>query len=296
MSLPNFLCIGAPKSGTTSLFEILKQHPEICVSSFKEPHFFDNNINWDKGLAWYEESYFSNVKNNVVGEFTPTYLSNKDSAKRIKDTLSKNVKFIVLLRNPVDRAYSHYLHSKRDELEDLTFIDSLLNEEDRLAKCRGNNDEISFTKYSYIYQGLYSDHIKIYLRYFPIEKFHFVLFDDFLKNRKETINKILKFLNVSTNVDLDLNIFSNKASVARSTILKKFMKKQTIFSKTLKLLIPSLKLRQQIRNLIHSTNNKETSKKPLTLKEKDFCFKNYFSKQISDLEKILNINLDIWKL
>ena len=99
MSLPNFICLGAAKSGTTTLYEILKQHPEIGVSSFKEPHFFDNDINWNRGVDWYKRTYFSKIENKKIkGEFTPTYLSSNSSAKRIKTTMGDNIKFIILLR------------------------------------------------------------------------------------------------------------------------------------------------------------------------------------------------------
>ena len=95
MSLPDFICLGAAKSGTTTLYEILKQHPEIVVSSFKEPHFFDNDTNWDRGIDWYKEAYFSRIGNKKIkGEFTPTYLSSNSSAKRIKSTIGNNIKFI----------------------------------------------------------------------------------------------------------------------------------------------------------------------------------------------------------
>ncbi len=296
LSLPNFLCIGAPKSGTTSLFDILKQHPEIGLSSFKEPHFFDNDSNWKQGVDWYENNYFAKLDNNVIGEFSPTYLSQIACPLRIKNTLGTDVKFIVLLRNPVERSYSHYLHTKRDEYEDLGFIDAILSEEERLKKSNVKNDFISFSRFSYIYQGCYAQHINNYLRYFPIAQFHFVLFDDFVNRRQETINKILAFLNVSEDITLELNISSNQASAARSIMLKKFMKKKSLVSKLLKLLIPSLVLRQRLRNRIHAKNNKPISKTPLTYDQRKFCYKNYFSEQIADLEKILERNLDIWKL
>ena len=127
---PNLMCIGATKSATTTLFEILRQHSKIGVSSFKEPHFFDNIINYDKGFDWYLMSYFSYLKDEeVIAEFTPTYLSCKSAPERMHKLLGPDIKFLVILRNPIDRAYSHYLHTKRDQHEDLSFIDAIKNEE-----------------------------------------------------------------------------------------------------------------------------------------------------------------------
>ena len=297
MSLPNFLCIGAPKSGTTSLFEILKQHPEIGLSSFKEPHFFDNNVNWEKGLDWYKKNYFSGLEScKSIGEFTPSYLSNSVCVSRINKTLGSNVKFIVLLRNPIDRAYSHYLHTKRDEYETLSFLESLEKEEKRLDDYIKNKDDISFARYCYKYSGMYALHLKNYLKEFEKKQFCVILFDDFVNQREETIKKILIFLDVNLNVDLNIDIRINPASKARSTQLKKFMAQKSFFRTLLKFMVPSLEFRQRIRNKIHEKNNKEASKTSLTQMERYFCYHNYFKKDINELEKMLNINLNAWKI
>ena len=295
MSLPNFLCIGAPKSGTTSLFEILKQHSEIGLSSFKEPHFFDNDLNWDQGVNWYKRSYFLGLDKSVIGEFTPSYLSKNVCPLRIKQTLGDNVKFIVLLRNPVERAYSHYLHTLRDEHETLSFLEALKQEEERLKDFHNKKDDISYARFCYLNSGMYATHLKLYLDHFDKKQFCIILFDDFINTRKETINKILSFLNVSRDVNLELDILTNQASKARSVKLKKFMKKKSFLRKLLKFMIPSLEFRQRIRNKIHEKNNKASIKTSLTKQERDFCYHNYFENDINELEKMLNINLNTWK-
>ena len=104
MSLPNFICLGAAKSGTTTLYDILRQHPEIYISTFKEPHFFDIPENYKNGIDWYEKNYFKNADKRVIPEFTPSYFFDKESPKRIFNDLGDKVKFVVLLRHPVDRA------------------------------------------------------------------------------------------------------------------------------------------------------------------------------------------------
>jgi len=297
MSLPNFLCIGSPKSATTSLFEILKQHPEIGLSSFKEPHFFDTDANWNNGKDWYEKSYFSALESKKsIGEFTPSYLASKICASRIKETLVSDVKFIVLLRNPTDRAYSHYLHTKRDEYENLSFLDALEIEEERLKENIGNKDDISFTRFCYKFSGMYALHLKNYLSKFDENQFCIVLFDDFVNKREEVIKRILTFLDVDLNVSLNIDIKVNPASKARSIQLKKFMTQKSFFRTLLKFMIPSLEFRQRIRNKIHGKNNKVSSKDSLTQTERDFCYHNYFKDDINELEKMLNINLKKWKL
>ena len=293
---PNFMCIGAVKSATTSLYEILKQHPLISVSSFKEPHFFDNSKNYQKGKQWYLKSYFSNIeRSQAIGEFTPTYLSSSLSPKRILATFGSSIKFIVLLRNPIDRAYSHYLHTKRDEYEKLGFIDALINEKDRLNQFNKSEDDISFSRFSYAYQGQYAKHINNYLDYFSIDQFHFILFDDFITNRKKIIQQILFFLGIEDNYKLDINISSNESSVARSKRVKQLIKNDSIIKRAAKKIIPSLVLRQKIRNIIHASNNKVQTKTRLLSDERKFVYTNFFEQEIEILEKVLNLNLNNWK-
>ena len=83
MSLPNFMCIGAAKSGTTTLYDILKQHPEIFIPAFKEPHFFDIPENYNNGIELYERNYFRKADNRIIADFTPSYFFEKEAPKRI---------------------------------------------------------------------------------------------------------------------------------------------------------------------------------------------------------------------
>ncbi len=294
--LPNFLCIGAPKSGTTSLYNILQQHPEIGMSSFKEPHFFDNRDNWLRGVKWYSSTYFSSLKQNMIGEFTPSYLANEFAAKRIKETLGENVKFIVLLRNPVDRAYSHYLHSKRDLFEKESFLGSLQLEHDRLKKFRENGDDVSIAKFCYVHSGKYSLHFKEYLNFFNRKQFCIILFDDFINDTPNSVLKILNFLNVDSSIKLDCNFKSNVASIAKSKTLKKLMKQDFFIKKFLKRIITSSSLRQKIRNKIQAVNNKPADVEPLTDEHRLICYEKYFKSDIEKLEENLLINLKKWKL
>ena len=104
MNLPNVLCIGAAKSGTTTLYDLLSKHPDLYVPSFKEPHYFDLSSNYRNGIEWYNRLYFNGVKQEqVIMDFTPSYLYEKKSPELIFKSLGKEVRFLVLLRNPVDR-------------------------------------------------------------------------------------------------------------------------------------------------------------------------------------------------
>ena len=286
---PNFMCIGAAKSATTSLFDILKQHPLISVSSFKEPHFFDIPSVYENGLEWYEKTYFSGIKEEKwIGDFTPTYLFDSDAPKRILDTLGKDVIFIVILRNPVDRAYSHYLHSKRDEHETLSFFDALKNEENRADK----KDYLSYLRMSYIAQGMYHKMLNRYFRFFSKENFLILNFEEeFVAQRERTMSKIHNFLSLKKE-DIIFNLSSNKASKARFIWLKRIMKKTGWWRVVIKSFIPSLKIRQIIKNRIQMANISTFSPPKLSKKEKQHIYNSYFKEDVQQLEKLLSMQMN----
>jgi len=127
-SLPNFLCAGAAKCGTTSLHAILAEHPQIFLPQRKEIHFFENNGNYSKGLDWYSK-YFKNAnEKKVIGEITADYMFFDYVPERIIEALGKNIKIIFMLRNPVDRSYSEYLFNVRRGFFKGTFEEAIQNE------------------------------------------------------------------------------------------------------------------------------------------------------------------------
>ena len=284
MSLPNFMCIGAAKSGTTSLYDILRQHSEIYLPSFKEPHFFDIPSVYNNGLDWYKEMYFSKVKEEFcIGDFTPTYFFEKQAAKRIYDNLGEHVKFIIILRDPVDRAYSHYLHSKRDLHEDLTFIEALEKESERMSQ----GDYLSRLRFSYVLQGMYFHMLEEYLKFFKKENFLILSFEDeFIAKREETINRIFSFLELDYQF-LNININSNRASQPRFRFMKKIMKDHGLIRNIIKQLVPSLITRQIIKNTIQKLNLKPYSPLPLSIENKKIIFDKYFKEDIFKLEKLI---------
>ena len=285
MSLPNFMCIGASKSGTTSLYDILKQHSDIFLPSFKEPHFFDIPSVYQNGIEWYKKTYFQSLKNEkCIGDFSPTYLFDEHAPERILNDLGVNVKFIIILRNPVDRAYSHYLHSKRDQHENLSFKEALFLEKERFSK----KDYLSYLRFSYTAQGMYCQMLIRYFKFFPRDNFLIINFEEeFVNQRGGTINRILNFLDLE-NEEFDINISSNKASKAKSTLLKKVMKKTGWWRVLIKRMIPSLKIRQIIKNRIQRANITTFTPSKLSSLEKKELFNLFFKDDVDKLELLLN--------
>ena len=295
MSLPNFMCLGAAKSGTTTLYDILRQHPDLYIPSFKEPHFFDIPENYKNGIKWYEKTYFKNAHQKIVADFTPSYFFDEEAPKRIFESLGGELKFVVILRNPLDRAYSHYLHSKRDLYEKQDFGEALKLESSRLQQYQNQADYLSYLRHSYIHQGLYSKMLKRYLQYFSLDNFLFINFEDeFLQEKDLTIQKVLHFLEIDSSILLNIDIRSNPASKERSKFLKRMMKKTGWWRVILKKMIPSLKIRQIIKNRIQRANISVFNPPKLTQIQRHNIYNSYFSRDVHDLSVLLNRDFSNW--
>jgi hypothetical protein len=172
-TLPAFIIIGAQKAGTTSLYKYLRQHPNIVPALKKEVKFFD--CNYDLGLDWYRSHFPYHSKLNgqkMTGEASPHYLFHPLAARRIANVLPE-VKLIALLRNPVERAYSHYQLNVRRGREPLSFEQAIDKEEERLQGMREKilaGEDIplyNFLHYSYLAKGIYADQLQYWFAQFP---------------------------------------------------------------------------------------------------------------------------------
>ena len=287
MSLPNHMFIGAAKSATTTFFDILKKHEDIFVPKFKEPHFFNIDENYLKGLDWYKKTYFKDINNeSIIIDFTPTYLYYKLCAERIFDSLGPNVKFVIILRNPVDRAYSHYNHSKRDGHEVSSFEDAIKLENERIEKFRDKNDFLSELRCSYISQGLYFKMISAYLKYFDLNNFFIINFEsEVVLNLDQTLLKLSKFLKLDLS-NLDYEIHSNKSGKPKYKLLQNIITNNNLFRKILKILVPQ-KQRQIIRNKIKNFNKEDFVYLQLSEEKRRQLFEKYFRKDIMKLENLI---------
>jgi Sulfotransferase domain len=179
MSLPNFLGIGAQRSGSTWLHELLTTHPDVYVpSKRKELNFFDTN--YDKGLAWYE-SFFPPQEEvgryQAVGEITPDYIYYPVAVERIAQVLP-GVRLIVILRNPVNRAFSQYSKMVRDDNCQLSFEEALEQEPELIKR------------------GFYSEALREYLRRFGKEHVLVLIFEESTEDLVKTKHDLASFLNV----------------------------------------------------------------------------------------------------
>lgn len=198
---PDFVIIGGQRCGTTSLYHYLTKHQSIKKALTKEIHYFD--LNYHKGENWYL-SHFpfkSPMNNKITGEASPYYLYHPRVPELMKK-LMPDVKIIVLLRNPIDRAFSHYHHSEKNNDENLSFEQAIQSEEARLKdeeeKIIKDINYYSYNhhRYSYKSRGIYINQIKRWLKFFPLEQTLILKSEDLYTDPNKELNKTLSFLNL----------------------------------------------------------------------------------------------------
>lgn len=293
MRAANLFCIGCPKSGTTTLFKILCQHSQIHTPKFKEPFFF-NNSNYQNGIDWYAKTYYDDIKNEKwVLDFTPSYLYSDEALFRINEySKGKDLKFIVMLRNPVERAYSHYLHTLRDGLEDLDFNDAIQAESERLLNYE--NNLLSQLKYSYIYQSLYHKHLSKYFESFGRNNFFVINYDSQLLDKSEfklMISDLQNFLEIKIE-NLNIEIKENSASESRFKILQTLVNSNGLHKRLARLLFKSKINRQILINKFRKLNEKKMVKKDLEAEIKKNLYEKYFHADVLKLESLLEKKLN----
>jgi hypothetical protein len=196
--LPDFLIIGAQKAGTTALYAYLRRHPRITGPSWKEVSFFDRH--YARGEAWYRGNFPNNLRaRGLVGEASPSYLFHPLAPQRVA-ALVPQAKLIALVRDPVDRAFSHYQHEVALGREPLSFEDALRAEEERLQGEveRLLADPCYFSRpwwdYTYQSRGRYAEQLERWLAVFPRHQLLIVPSEDLLAEPERTHARVLEFL------------------------------------------------------------------------------------------------------
>lgn len=290
--LPNFLCIGAQKAGTSSLYNLLKQHPDIYLPE-KELHFFDKKTEYEQGKTYYEQNFEGHNGEKIIGEFTPDYSVYSYCPKRIKETLGKNIKIIFILRQPVKRAYSQYNHykvlgSERSE----SFEDVLsLNEQEKIASEYESWDNPKY----YVGRGLYFEQLNRYLEEFDESNILIVLFEDLISRTGVELKKIQQFLDLSPHKNFELNN-SNQTQIPKNKVSKNLLhlSRRSASIKIInvfKSLIPNSLFKKLKKTFFTSLRNLPEK---LDDKKVNELTNTYFLKDIKKLENRLDIDLKIW--
>lgn len=199
-TLPNFIIIGVKRCGTTTLYEQLSEHPCIEKSAHDNLGFFNNNF--ELGLNWYRSHFVTNSKKRQIekkyGKFTTydvtsSYIQNKQTAENIFKTLP-NVKLILILRNPSDRAYSEYNQNIIDENESRDFEELIKKEIEEIENTSDENLKFCSDKINLVKKGIYIKQVLPWLKIFPREQILIISTEELGEKTDETYNKIFRFL------------------------------------------------------------------------------------------------------
>lgn len=291
MILPNFFIIGAPKAGTTTLYNYLKQHPQVYMCSIKEPHFFSYGCdkkpttklsfvsNWED----YQTLFQKVSKQTAIGEASTSYFYHPRAAERIHHYLP-NAQLIAILRNPAESTYSKFLmdyrwqfdiHSQRDPLED--FIQAI--------------EQSPTIKES----GLYYKKLQGYLSLFKKNKLKVCLFEDLKKAPNVLLQDIFKFLEIDENfcVNKSISVY-NTGGIPKNRIVYNFLNKlRKTFNTTLSPFVPE-NFQKPIYNFYFSLRNLNLTKPPLLPLERRQQLIKIYREDILQLQDFLQRDLSSW--
>jgi len=201
---PNFFLIGAPKCGTTTLWKCLKSHSKIFMCTPKEPHYFSRLSRGDPERAWedYIDLFRGATDEPVVGEASTSSLMKPESASYIYDRIGEEVYLLAILRDPVERAFSHYLHFVRAGAEHDTFEEAIRKEEKRLE----NGTPVT---HAYRNLGMYGSRLAPFYEYFGSDRIKVVLFEDFIDRPGDILREIGHFLGIDASFDVEKGLQEN---------------------------------------------------------------------------------------
>lgn len=303
--LPNFIIVGTGKSGTTALYEHLKAHPEVYMSPVKETNFFalegkpiePNEADPDQLFHypwsvnnWFNyKGLFQKVKNEkAIGEVSPMYLYSPLAAQNIKKRLP-NTKIIAILRNPVDRLYSRYMHLARERREpSADFADSL------------DQQSIWWKRNDLVQEGFYHTHLSRYYAQFDESQIRVYLYEDLRKEPLKVIQDIYQFIGVDANFEPDLSAEYNVSGRIKNPFYDKLIGQNSVIKAGIKKVSPALSKTiiksERLKKYVNRLRKSNLEKQPLSIALRNQLIDKVYRNEILGLESLLNVNLSKWLL
>jgi len=297
MIKPNFFIVGAPKCGTSALMTYLSSHPKVFMSSPKEPHYFAEEVRGHFYPANSQMEYLALFKDassqqTIIGESSVLYLFFENAIQRIYD-FNSDAKLVVMLRNPVDLAYSWHSQAVYNSDENIEDFETAWN----LQESRKNGKNISKLSRMPItlqYNAIASlgSQVERLLSIYPKEQVHFIFLESFNENPQKEYQKVLNFLNIADDGKMDFPIVNQNKT---HKIKKLGSLNRTNFAKNVR----SIKNRFGFKNValmanVNRWNVIEEKRKPLRAEFRADLVEN-FNPQVEILEKILEKDLSHWK-
>lgn len=297
MKTPNFLIPGASRSGTTSLYYYLRSHPDVFMPEKKELRYFDRNDNFGDQRAYLENFKCSNGE-KIVGESSPPYFYNfvidedgnytfdfETPAERISE-FNSDMKILITLRNPVDRAYSQYWKNRNNNSsnEGKSYL-QVCKEEAEGDKIIEERDQC------FLYKNKYSIHLKPWFENFPDDQLKIIIFEEWIQNREEVLEEICEFLGVDSNYDFSdvLNEEKNSSRIYRSRLFKHFYRRNPVLKHIYRSYILDTGLEKLVKRFTHQKGYSDMSEEA-----REFVY-GHLKEDIERTEAMLERDLDVWR-
>ena len=286
---PNFFVLGAMKCGTTTLHGLLAAHPHVFTAKEKDLRFFDDDTYYNRGLDRYLRDHFRGAAGfKARGEATASYLASGRKARdRIRRDLGKDLRFVVILRDPVKRAWSHYLHQRRYCVETESFERALELEPNRLSVGRPAG-------ITYFRDGLYAHQLRVWFEAFPREHFLVLLTQDLGERPGAVARQVFAFLDVDPDVELPTPSRANVCGASRYPRLAAALNRPGAIMATLKHVVP-YRTRQRVRKLINRWNHRPFETVPTLDPGIARALGRRYRDEILTLEEIIGRDLRMWR-
>lgn len=291
---PAFLIVGAPRCGTTALSQFLSQHPALCHSYVKEPHYFGSDLDTRRGFHTDEEylTLFQDADpDQICGEASTWYLYSQCAAEEIH-AFNPAAKIIIMLRNPADMLYSWHGHMVLRGQEPFEDFAQALDAEAERRQGRGVPKHVPLHKLIYTDIPRFTAQIERYRAVFDPSQIHIILYDDFKADQQRAVQDTFAFLGVDTNFTPDITVV-NAHGIVKNKVLRDLTENAPAgFRQIVKTLLPR-KLRSRLRTAIRRRNVQPTKRAPLAPELRQRLNRE-FAEEIAQLSRLLNTDLSHW--
>jgi hypothetical protein len=289
--LPNFFIIGAAKCGTTSLYDLLRLHPQIFLPSVKEPQFFSHDDLFAEGIERYARHFARSGGYPARGEATPHYLLHAKAAERIARLIPEaGHRFIAIFRDPVQRAYSLYWNLVAEGVESLPFREALEREPDRIRDPALEREGSLACRY--VAGGLYARQLRTWFDRFPRERFCLLFQDDLQRDQAGVLAEVFRFLAVSPNAAAPTSLKSNPSFQPRFRALQTFLRRPHWLKEPLKRVLPEA-ARRRLSEAVLAWNRRSFRYPPIDPDDERWL-RERFAGDVRELMEITGRDLGAW--
>ena len=292
---PNFFIVGAPRCGTTALYSYLRQHPDVFLPDYKEPHFFNTDMNSGGAIRDDAEylALFASARDQArIGEASVYYLSSQAAPERIK-SFCPTAKIVVMLRNPVDAVDALHAHQVAAWLEDVWDLEQALALEGE--RKRGLHIPAWMNdphKLFYRQTVNFAAQLRIYSKVFGWENLHVIIYDDFKRDTAAAFRQTCTFLGVTPDIQLEFPVVWSNPSF-RSRALARFVRRPPGLLRRLGRMIIPGRTRAKVVNALNTWNSVRAPRQPMPVDLRNRLTAE-FAPQVKELSNLLGRDLSAW--